>query len=1057
MRSDDNIGETPGRTERTASVRGGGLLVRRAHHVRLSHLVGGTLAVFVAFGATVGHASLSAGDAHVCAVDAAGEVTCWGANGAGQLGMMAWGEAQGPTGLVVPGVAGAAEVVAIPEGACVRHEGGQVTCWGRDGEAVTWNNDPASFAPRPLPPRSGAMRGARTRLPAVDGATRLAAGRTTRCLLHASGGVACWSAEAGPLTVAPGVEDGAALAVGDGWACAARPGPGDIRCWGTRMPAGVPASDPTAWLFVERDRLRPHEAESSRGARERPGATRGTIEGLGVVEALYGAGSTLCARLEGGRMRCNVDPLASSGQPASAAAPWITLDGDRVGLAASGLGACVAAGRAARCRWVTGDAPEGEEVSLTLDGEVRDLVVGGGHWPLFAPPFACARLDDPDASIVCWGPGAHRFREPGRRGAGEVAEDTAGGALRGPVETEATDEVVHLQPGERVAPRARAVREALTGHEVPGPETCPTSVTAGPDEAVGELVLESFGFERRLRLPGAAGWRRALGGREVLEIHLPGATEGLERHHHHSWHRMVLIAELPEGAEPAAGSRLPVHLALDHPRELRLGCFSMAAPVAGWLEVEAYEPRGADGSGRLRARFELRDGPAALGRLKGTLDTRELVPDVRRVAGPVRGWIQLEPDDPRRALTRGIAIEDAVRGDLELHIESPTSSFWGRISDFVAAPRVYRGTYRGQALIERVEATPDGRVRGRYEVAPLPDEHAPPDLSFFATDEPAPPERGRPIFVFDLPRVVLPNPGVVSLSPAPEPPAAPRDERPDPPPARPVPALVAALEAGTARSLVRSVWGERPTLRSLERTRERGRPALALTTTVESEDEQEGAAGSGAFSMDVDAGSTPELVDSRRLVVDARTLAPIRQEWSIVARASDEYPDTEDDVDPLAETTHVEVRYSPRHVDVVAHNARQGRHRLRLPRPPNAFDALQRQELMATLPLAVAARFAFYELETYRYYGLDDLDRSEQHLIRLDVRFTPRVLEVVGERTLSGAAGRREVFEVRITGDDSEFYQSGTYFLRRQAPHVVVEYDRPGTVRAREVVPEEAD
>jgi len=89
-----------------------------------------------------GAGTLAAGARHVCAVDDAGAVTCWGDNAAGQLGLAAWGSRPGPVGLVVPDVGDAVAIAAAESGTCALLRDGAIRCWGALSDPPPWG--PAS-------------------------------------------------------------------------------------------------------------------------------------------------------------------------------------------------------------------------------------------------------------------------------------------------------------------------------------------------------------------------------------------------------------------------------------------------------------------------------------------------------------------------------------------------------------------------------------------------------------------------------------------------------------------------------------------------------------------------------------------------------------------------------------------------------------------------------------------------------------------------------------------------------------------------------------------------
>jgi alpha-tubulin suppressor-like RCC1 family protein len=81
--------------------------------------------------------AVSAREAHVCALLADKTVTCWGANGEGQLADGSFEHRFAPT--PVAGLSDVAEISAGPYHTCVRHTGGTISCWGSsyDGQVGT--------------------------------------------------------------------------------------------------------------------------------------------------------------------------------------------------------------------------------------------------------------------------------------------------------------------------------------------------------------------------------------------------------------------------------------------------------------------------------------------------------------------------------------------------------------------------------------------------------------------------------------------------------------------------------------------------------------------------------------------------------------------------------------------------------------------------------------------------------------------------------------------------------------------------------------------------------
>ena len=75
---------------------------------------------------------LAAGDANACAITAAGEVTCWGANSHGELGVGRESASITPT--VVSGLSHVEEVCLGSTHGCARDAEGTVSCWGQNAQ-----------------------------------------------------------------------------------------------------------------------------------------------------------------------------------------------------------------------------------------------------------------------------------------------------------------------------------------------------------------------------------------------------------------------------------------------------------------------------------------------------------------------------------------------------------------------------------------------------------------------------------------------------------------------------------------------------------------------------------------------------------------------------------------------------------------------------------------------------------------------------------------------------------------------------------------------------------
>lgn len=120
--------------------------------------------------------STVAGTAHTCALTSAGEIFCWGENGAGQTG-------NGKAGRVL------SPVMLQDTGFTALTAGGDVTCGlRRDGSASCWGSNAAGqFGTADAP-------GSRVPAPAFPGTTfkAISLGRTHGCGIRSDGTAVCW-------------------------------------------------------------------------------------------------------------------------------------------------------------------------------------------------------------------------------------------------------------------------------------------------------------------------------------------------------------------------------------------------------------------------------------------------------------------------------------------------------------------------------------------------------------------------------------------------------------------------------------------------------------------------------------------------------------------------------------------------------------------------------------------------------------------------------------------------------------------------------------------------
>ena len=177
---------------------------------------------------------IAAGDDHTCALLSSNELTCWGLNGTGQLGVGTTSNADSATRLVriSPATAG---VAAGDDHACSLWSGGVVACWGRDDLEQLGNGPGTASVLTPT-----AINASANKISAGSGAFS--------CAVSSGGQVSCWGSngqgqlgrgyfdgvvDAPPSAIVlPGGATASAVTVGASHACALL-ATGQVSCWGT--------------------------------------------------------------------------------------------------------------------------------------------------------------------------------------------------------------------------------------------------------------------------------------------------------------------------------------------------------------------------------------------------------------------------------------------------------------------------------------------------------------------------------------------------------------------------------------------------------------------------------------------------------------------------------------------------------------------------------------------------------------------------------------------------------------------------------------------------------
>lgn len=180
---------------------------------------------------------VACGHFHACALDAAGDVSCWGRAEHGELGPAAAKRGVSPDPTPIPGLSGARAITAGEGFSCALRADGHVACWG-DGALGQLGDGLHRASPTPV------------LVAGLDDAIAVAAGRLHACALRATGEAVCWGygfdgqlgdggwkAQHRPVAVR-GLEPATRLAAGGRGACAIVEG-GRVLCWGEGLADGA--------------------------------------------------------------------------------------------------------------------------------------------------------------------------------------------------------------------------------------------------------------------------------------------------------------------------------------------------------------------------------------------------------------------------------------------------------------------------------------------------------------------------------------------------------------------------------------------------------------------------------------------------------------------------------------------------------------------------------------------------------------------------------------------------------------------------------------------------
>lgn len=281
---------------------------------------------------------LSSGSSFVCARLDTKEVRCWGRNNVGQLGIGKVPEALGdePGEMPTAAVDLGGDVLHIATGqdhACAIVATGKVRCWGYGLHGRLGYGDNTNVS---MPSKD---------VPGIEDARQLALGFMHSCVLQQDGTVRCWGgngfgqlglghtssigdqAEETPQIVSLG---GLAVDIAAGYyhTCA-RMEAGQVRCWGYGIHGQLGTGSANNLGDDPLDVMPPADVELGPGA---------------AVEQVVAGGSSTCARLDTGKVKCwgsGANGALGSGNTANATKPqgFVQLgDGADVRLLGSHLG-----------------------------------------------------------------------------------------------------------------------------------------------------------------------------------------------------------------------------------------------------------------------------------------------------------------------------------------------------------------------------------------------------------------------------------------------------------------------------------------------------------------------------------------------------------------------------------------------------------------------------------------------------------------------------------------------------------------------------------------------
>lgn len=186
--------------------------------------------------------AVSGGEGHLCSLHDDGTVSCWGDNTYGQLGDSEFDEVWSATPIAVQALSGVVAIEASGGFTCALLDGGTVSCWGVNsaGQLGRDVNDVA-FDPTP------------TAVPNVADAVDLVVGMYHACVRHENGDATCWGGnyfrqfgpnteDPSPPVVVPALAGAESLATSWGYVCRVNDD-GTVGCTGTASFGGAAEGD----------------------------------------------------------------------------------------------------------------------------------------------------------------------------------------------------------------------------------------------------------------------------------------------------------------------------------------------------------------------------------------------------------------------------------------------------------------------------------------------------------------------------------------------------------------------------------------------------------------------------------------------------------------------------------------------------------------------------------------------------------------------------------------------------------------------------------------------